>query len=270
MSLLWRDSVRVRLAPDALRIERRRRGLRSDAGEAFEEQVPHASDDAPGWTAAVDALERCLQSPRLRGADLEVGLSGAFARWLLLPWSAALATDAERLAYAALEFEAVHGERARGWRIRLSDGRPGEPSPACAIDEGLAARLEALALATGGRLVSARPAFSTALDRHRHALTAPGAAFAYIEPGRCTIAAFERARWRHLDAGRVSGRVSEALGARLARVDALGVCPDAPRRVHVVFDGLVEALPARLGGWDVVTPGDATGTAGPRFAWGRT
>lgn len=270
MSLWWRDSVRVRLAPDALRVEHRRRGLRSVAGEVFEEPVAPVSGDVPAWTTAVDALERCLQSPRFRGADVDVALSGAFVRWLLLPWSAALATDSERLAYAALEFEAVHGERARGWRIRLSDGRPGEPSPACAIDEALAARLESAAVAVGGRLIAAQPAFSAALDRHRHALTAPGAAFAHIESGRCTIAAFERGQWRHLDAGRVSGRVSEALGARLARVDALGVCPDAPRRVHVVFDDVVEALPARLGGWDVVTPGDATGAAGPRFAWGRS
>jgi hypothetical protein len=266
----WRDALHVRLAPHGLRIERRRRGLRPTVGEAFDEPVTPASGEAPPWQAAADALERCLQAPRFRGADLHVDLGAAFSRWLLLPWSAALATDVERLAYARLEFEAVHGERVRGWRLRLGDGRPGEPAPVCAIDDALGDRLDGIAVAAGARLVAVRPAFGAALDRHRRVLSAPGAAFALVEPGRCTIAAFEAGRWRHLESGRWQGRMADALAARLARIDALGICPGTPRRVHVLFDDLPEALPARLGDWDVVPVEERVDGPAARFSWGRT
>jgi hypothetical protein len=270
VSLSWRDVLRVSLAPHGLRIARHRRGWRSPAAETFDVAVAATvAGDAP-WAAAVDTLEQTLQTPRLRGADLDVTLDGVFARWLLLPWSAALATDAERLAYALLEFESVHGERARAWRVRLGDARPGEPSPACAIDEALHDRLAGVATVAGGRLVAARPAFGAALDRHRRVLTAPSAAFALVERGRCTIAAFERGRWRHLESTRIAGRVADALAAPLARIDALGVCPESPRRVHVVFDASPEMLPARVGGWDLVTADDAAPAPRARVAWGRS
>lgn len=269
MSLLWRDALIVRLAPHAVRIERRRRGRRPVATEPIELTVPSTSDGGAPWNAAVDALEAQLLTPGLRGADLDVTVDDAFARWMLLPWSAALATDAERLAYAQLEFESVHGERARAWRIRLGDARPGEPAPACAIDDALHERLAAIATAAGGRLTAVRPAFGAALDRHRRALSAPSAAFALIERGRCTVAAFERGRWRHLESVRLTGRVADVVAATLARIDALGVCPESPRRLHVVFEAQAEALPARIGQWDVVTVDDASPATGARVSWGR-
>jgi hypothetical protein len=270
VSLSWRDVLRVKLAPHGLRIARHRRGWRSPAAETFDVAVAAAAEGSAAWTAATDALEQTLLAPRLRGAHLDVALDGGFVRWLLLPWSAALATDAERHAYALLEFESVHGERARGWRIRLGDARPGEPSPACAIDEALHDRLAAIASAAGGRLIAVQPAFGTALDRHRRVLTAPSAAFALVERGRCTIAAFERGRWRHLESVRIAGRLSDAIAAPLARIDALGVCPESPRRLHVVFDASPEALPAHVGGWDVVTADDAAPAPRARIAWGRS
>lgn len=269
MSLLWRDTVRVRLAPHGLRIERHRRGLRPVAMDPVEVTIAPTSDIGVPWAAAIDELEAQLPAPRLRGADLDVTLDGAFARWMLLPWSAALATDAERLAYARLEFESVHGERARAWRIRLGDGRPGEPSPTCAMDEALHERLAAIATTAGGRLAAVRPAFGAALDRHRRALSAPSAAFSLVERGRCTIAAFERGRWRHLESVRLTGRVADTISATLARIDALGVCPDTPRRLHVLFETQAEALPARIGQWDVVTADDAVPVPGSRVARGR-
>jgi len=270
VSLSWRDALRVKLAPHGLRIARHRRGWRSPAAETFDVAVPAAAEGSSAWTPATDVLEQTLLAPRLRGADLDVTLDGGFVRWLLLPWSAALATDAERRAYAQLEFESVHGERARGWRIRLGDARPGEPSPACAIDEALQDRLAAIASAAGGRLIAVQPAFGKALDRHRRVLTAPSAAFALVERGRCTIAVFERGRWRHLESVRIAGRLSDAIAAPLARIDALGVCPESPRRLHVVFDAAPEALPAHVGGWDVVTADDATPVPRARVAWGRS
>lgn len=269
MSLLWRDALIVRLAPHGVRIERRRRGLRPVVTDPIDVTVMQTSDAGAPRNAAVDALEAQMLAPRLRGADLDVTLDGAFTRWMLLPWSAALATDAERLAYARLEFESVHGERAHAWRIRLGDARPGEPSPACAIDDALHERLAAMATAAGGRLSAVRPAFSAALDRHRRALSAPSAAFALVERGRCTVAAFERGRWRHLESVRLTGRVSDVVAATLARIDALGVCPESPRRLHVVFETQAEALPARIGQWDVVAADDASTATGARVAWGR-
>lgn len=265
MSLSWRDRVVVRFAPHALRLERHRRAPRSGIAGIGTEAVEGSTASAP-WAPAADTLATVLQDTRWRGADLDIRLSGHFARWLLLPWNAAIATDAERLAYAQVEFEAVHGERARGWRLRLADTRPGEASPACAVDESLMARLDEIARLSGGRLVAAVPAFAEALDRHRRALVANGAAFAFVEAGRCTLAIVERGRWSHLATDRVRDRAADVLATQLAHAAALGVGTTEPRRLHVVFDAADEPLPGRLAGWDVVVP-DAGGVSrGSLFA----
>jgi hypothetical protein len=256
VSLSWRDRVVVHLAPHALRLERHRGGLRSGIAASATELVAGSTESAP-WAPATDTLATVLQSPRWRGADLDVRLSGHFARWMLLPWNAAIATDAERIAYAQVEFESVHGERARSWRLRIADTRPGEASPVCAVDESLMARLEEIARVAGVRVVGTAPAFGVALDRHRHALVANSAAFAFVESGRCTLAIVERGRWRHLGSDRIRDRAADVLAAQLAHAEALGAGTAEPRRLHVVFDEADEALPGRIGAWDVVSAGAA-------------
>lgn len=264
MSRWWRDRLEVTLGPQSLRLARHARlsGRPRGAVERFEV----TTDAAGGWEAAVDALAAQLQSPRWRGADLDVRVSGHWVRWLLLPWSEAIATDAERLAWARVEFEGVHGERARGWDLRLAEQRPGRPAPACALDRELVARLRAVAQGAGGRLGRLAPAFADALDAHRRTLAARRSAFAFVEGGRCTLARFDRGQWEHVGSGRHGGRVADFLAAELRRGDAFGAAPAGMQRAYVVFDEAEATLPARLGEWDVVVLGASARAPAP---WSR-
>ena len=119
MSLLWRERRELRLAPDGL--------------EDVEKSVPKGK------------------------LDVTVVLSNHFARYTVVPPQVD-ATAEEELALARFHFAKIHGERARGWEVRISRAGDG-PRLACAIDASLLERLKAC-FPKGGkaRLASVQPA----------------------------------------------------------------------------------------------------------------
>ncbi len=252
MSPWWRESVVARLTPRELRVARWSRGLRRTCRDSAVVPVTPAASQEP-WRAGVDALALLLQDKRFRGAPVTVEVSGPFARWLLLPPSPALATDDEWLAYARLEFAAVHGERTREWDLRLGEQMPRQPVPACALDARLIAELRAACERAGRPLAAVTPTFSALYDTHRTALRGPVAALAHLDAGRLTVALFARGAWRGLSDVRMAQAPVAALEAELAQLAALGPLPESPRRLCVVDESGAERLPPRLGDWDVVT-----------------
>ena len=124
MSLVWRERRELRLAPDGL--------------EVFEKAIPREK------------------------LDITVVLSNHFARYTIVPPQED-ATAQEELALARFQFAKIHGERAKGWEVRVSEGL------ACAIDAALLAELRKL------NVVSVQPLLMLAYNQSRKRIPRDGA-----------------------------------------------------------------------------------------------
>lgn len=254
MSPWWRDSVRIDLAPGRVGLTRFGRGFKP----RLLEQSNHALEaPSPGWEASRDLLDRALAESRWRKGVAHVRLSSHFLRLHLLPFSAALATDTERLALARMELEAVHGERVHDWTLILDDAPVGAPAPVCAVDSALLEALRAACARAALEVGSMRPAFAVALDQQRGRTRAPRYGFAFAEHGRVTLALYEGPVCRWLSNPRVGSALGETLGAELQQAQMLGGIGEGGR-LQVVFADQREGLPARIGGWElaVAEPGE--------------
>lgn len=245
MSPWWRERVRIVLAPSGAELTRFGRGFRP---------APIASGlvAAEAGESAADLFARAVADSRWHRADAQVVLSGHLVRYQMLPFSAALATDVDRIAYARLEFAAVHGEKAQGWELALADAPAGEPAPVCAIDAALVASIKAACTGATLALTSVTPRFVVAFDRVRQHIGRGPGGFALVEPARLTLGLFDQGRWRALSNPRFEGPVAAALAAELTQALALGTVGGEGARLHVVFAGARETLPSKLGGWDVM------------------
>ena len=115
-----------------------------------------------GWAGAVEALAKEMSAWRKR-VDLTVVLSNRFVRYALLPPQARGVMPEEELALARFQFAKIHGERAKGWEVRVSEGL------ACAIDAALLAELKKL------KVVSVQPLLMLAYNRSRKRIPPEGA-----------------------------------------------------------------------------------------------
>ena len=139
MSPWRRERLLVGLSPERMRLQRVGGGRVADDDHALDRPVEPVG--AEPWRGAVDALARALTEAG--GAGVCVRLSGHFVRWLLLAPSEDLTGDAQWQAYARIETQAIHGERAGDWALRVGEPQPGEPVPACAIDQALVEAVQA-------------------------------------------------------------------------------------------------------------------------------
>lgn len=244
MSRWWRDSLLVSFGPSRIRLARVS-ALPGGRMPPWSEVVVE-----PGSTA-LETLGAALQERRWHGTAARVWLHARHVRWMLLPFSEAIATDAEWLAYAQIEFAGVHGERARDWSIRVLAPRFGQPVPACALDATLLDDLQRVCAGADVRVAQVAPAFAIAFEAERARLRSAVSAFVLVQDDRFTLAVLEAGAWRALDTGRIGPRAAESLEAALVRADA-GQFGEAARRLWICFDGPAVALPARLGDWDVV------------------
>jgi hypothetical protein len=145
-----------------------------------------AAFGAEPWHGALEAM-KSIAWPRAR---VTVVLSNHFVRYALVPWSAALTTPAEEEAFLRHHFAKIHGERAKGWLYRASEGRRGEPRLASAVDAELVAAIRALFPKGGSaRLVSVQPALMHVFNGARAAVAQPGGAWLVIaESDRACVA----------------------------------------------------------------------------------
>jgi hypothetical protein len=248
--------VQVVLAPGGIELTRLGRGLRP--GGAQKAVVPVEAGTT--WNNVIAALDEAFADPRWRKAEADVLLSSHFVRVHLLPWSESLATDAERLAYAVADLEAVHGERVRDWTLVVDDAPPGAAAPVCAVDTALLEALRASCRQATLRIRSVRPHFAAVLEDNRGRLRGRHCGFVFAEAGRLALALYESDACRWLANPRVGVALAEALAAEVRQAEALGYAGENGR-LHVAFAGPVEALPARVAGWEIVPVASA---AGPR------
>lgn len=270
MSLWWRERLVIHLAPGSVSLTRWGRGVKPRLKEqhsyALESPaaVPSAAAAAGPWQAAIDLLDRALTEARWRRAEAHLHLSSHFLRFALLPFSAALATDRERAAFARLELEAIHGERVAGWTLSLDDAPLGAAAPVCAVDTALLEALRAAGQRAGLTLRAIRPAFAAALQIQRGRDRAPRYGFAFAEAGRVTLALYEGKACHWLTNPRVGTALTETLSAEVTQAQALGALGGGGR-LQVVFSDRREALPPRIGAWElaVAEPGEPGARAFP-------
>ncbi len=207
MSHLWRERVHIRIYPRQVEMLRfaslwkraapERKALTCDAtGE-------HSVN---AWTPALEALREMLAQPNLRRADATVVLSNHFVRYLLLPWSAALVTDEERLAFARMRFVQVYGEAAQSWMLRLSGSAAGCAQVAAAVERPMIDALTTLLENSPMALRSIQPQLMALVNTVRKTI-GRDAWLAVAEPGRVLLGLMRGGRWISLRSRPLNGEM---------------------------------------------------------------
>ena len=138
---------------------------------------------------ALEELARKAAAVRRR-TDVTVVLSNHFVRYAVLPDRGGAASAEEELALARFHLAKIHGERAKGWEVRVCDGL------ACAIDAQLLAGVKACFPATGkARLASVQPYLMAAYNRARSRIPREGAWLVLAESGRTCLARLAAKGW---------------------------------------------------------------------------
>ena len=167
MSRLWHDRLLVSLAPDSVALVRIAGALRPRivSRQALDCDPWYGTEPWQGAAAAFAAAAEPLLRERL---DVTVVLSNHFMRYAIVPFDAAIATPEEELALARFHFTKVHGERAGGWEVRLSEGPRRASRLASAVDAGLIEAIRACFPPNAkARLVSVQPHLMSAFNLWR-------------------------------------------------------------------------------------------------------
>ena len=235
MSLLWRDEIRIWLAPGELRIRRLRRGIRP----VCIADATHPIENATDWQPVITTLGSCLAEEAWRGAAARIAVSNRLARYAIVPWSDTLTREAERLAHARICLADNYGNTGPEWRVCLSEAAPGARRVACALPERLVADLRALLDVHRVPMLSVQPALIAAYNRCRHLLPETACWFVNIEPGALVAARLAPSGWESVYSARIGADWSTELlrlrmFAKLAAQNSSEgrVFVDAPERLR--------------------------------------
>jgi len=119
---------------------------------------------ASSWADDVAALACELDAAALpRHARAACVVPARHARYLLVPWNAAMQSRAARQAFAEHCFAETFGELARGWVVRAGEGAYACATLACALDAALLDELGRVFALRGLALRSVTPSLVHAL-----------------------------------------------------------------------------------------------------------
>jgi hypothetical protein len=150
------------------------------------------------WQGAVHALKN-LDLPRGKATVI---LSNHFVRYALVPWSEALAGEAEEAAYVRHHFVRIHGERAKSWTFRATPAPSGAPRLCSAIDTNLLEELKSCFSKSKAKLVSVQPGLMAVFNRWRGSIPAAGAWLALVEPERACVGLHAKGHWQSVQNAR--------------------------------------------------------------------
>jgi hypothetical protein len=250
VSLLWRDEVRIALAPERVVLARVARGLRPKL--IASEVVPCVAAEARDWRTCIDVLRQTLEAPRWHSAAATVILSNHFVRYALVPWSEHLVTDAEKAAWVRHHFEELYDAPAAPLEYRWSDEQPGQPCVASAVDAEFLNRLRTTLEAASLRLQSLQPYLMAAINRWRHELGKGPVWLVLPESGRLCVAALADGAWRSITSKSTGAQWQAELPLLLERQLALSADDEAPSillywpETSAVGLGALSNLPLRL------------------------
>lgn len=219
MSRLSRNPLCIGLWPDRLIVCADRRGPHSATGGKNVVLV-EAPPESTQWQAAVDGLPSALALCGPAKPDVTCVLSNQFVWYALLPWNAALKTEAEWLALARHRLAGVHENATTAWALRVSKTGPNGPRLASATDQALIDALTAKIAGCGARLVSVQPYLMAAFNG-MHATMGNFCWLVIEEPGRLTLALIVDGIWRLIRNHRVDADWRSMLPGILERENAL-------------------------------------------------
>ena len=201
MSPLWRDEVGAYLAPHRLCLVRLQRGVRPKLVAEHEQRFEEAKSDS--WTGALAAFEATLGQAPWSGARLRIVLADHWARYVIVPWVAALGSDEERLAHGRQLLNSAYGEGVASWDVRISDAPPRTPRVACAVPGELIAGVRAACAAHGGTVLSLQPQLIDAYTTWRHCLPETKSWFVSVEHGSLAAARLSHRGWDRVHSVRI-------------------------------------------------------------------
>ena len=194
MSLLWRDQVRVGLAPDRLILAGYQRGVHPRLVRKSIIEV-HPDDAQLYWQPAIDALPAALKAFGTAKPDVTVVLSNCFVRYALLARNAAVRNEAEWCAVARHRMTSVHGKIAEGWEIRVTETVRNGPLIACAVDSTLLDGLQAKVAEGGASLSSVQPYLIAVFNRIRPKIGHESCWLLIEEPGCLMLVLIRSGQW---------------------------------------------------------------------------
>jgi hypothetical protein len=204
---LWRDRLLISLAPGSVALARVA-GLARIAGPLRARIVAKQALDcdpdfgAESWHGAAATLAAAIDPLRRERMNVTVVLSNEFVRYAIVPFDSAVVGQQEELALARFHFTKLHGERAKGWELRMSEGPRGAPRLASAVDAELIGAVRACFPRGGAlRLVSVQPYLMSAFNLWRRTMTGD-LWLLLVEPRRACLALVGDRKWRAVHASR--------------------------------------------------------------------
>jgi hypothetical protein len=240
VSLLWRDQVRIGVAPNRLILAGYRRGVnpRLVRRDLIEVQPV---DGAPAWQAAIDALPEALAPSRAGKPEVSIILSNCFVRYALVPWNPTLRTEAEWLALARHRLTSVHGPAAEHWELRVTDTVRMSSLIACGVEGELLDALQAKVAEGRATLNSVQPYLIAAFNRIRTKIGQESCWLVIEEPGCLMLALIRRGHWMSIRCRYVEPNWRASFAEILERESALLALDEPCNRVVVytptAFDG---------------------------------
>lgn len=250
MSRLWRDQVRIALAPGRLALVRVSGGL---APKLLAKTIVPVADDHPeaGWKPAVEALAKALAADRQwQDAAVSVVLSNYFVRYQLMAWSDEIETDEEREAYVRASFSQVYGEGVADWACSVSETGRGASWLAAAIDRPLLAQLEESIGNSRSKLVSVMPHLMPAFNAARREIKHHDAWLVQVENKKLLLGLILGGHWQSIGSRQVSDEAwQQELPLLLDREWRLNGTGNAPRAVYVSAPEAKQVAPDGEGKW---------------------
>jgi len=199
------------------------------AGEHDEQLTAEATG---GWDAALAALDARLSEEAWSGAGVQVVLCDHWVRYAIVPWSAALASASERLAFARQILAASFGDAVADWTVCLAEAPPGCPRIACALPPTLLEGVHSACAKPGVRLASIQPQLISAFNSRRHLLPTARGWFVTLEEGLLAAARLGREGWDRVHTVRIGADWTREL-RRLATFGRLASSSAEEGRVYV-------------------------------------
>jgi hypothetical protein len=193
VSPLWRDEVGAYLSPHRLCLVRMRRGARPKAIASHEQKFEDVKNDS--WEAPLGAFTTLLAQSPWSGARTRVVLADHWARYIIVPFSAEISSEQDRIGHARQLLNSAYGEGVAAWDVCISNAPPTATRVGCAVPAELIAGIRTACAAARATLVSLQPQLIDAYAVWRHTLPPANSWFVSVEQGSLTAARLARNGW---------------------------------------------------------------------------